>query len=475
MRWRIVFAFFTFILASFSTLAYDWNYLGDAAQPLRDVYFVNEYTGWAVGGSFFGSPSPSLIIKTTDGGATWVTQYSASSGQFQAVTFYNATLGWVVGDGLILNTVNGGQNWTSQSLPGTSVIYRDISFYNSTTLYAVGWNGRILKTTNGGTLWSIQSSGTTEMLESVYVVNSEIVFAVGSSGTVLKTTNGGLRWDRQEQLRSASNIPLSLNAIQCFDADRCRIAASNDYICSTTSGGSDWTCDRTGGVIGFGTLSYLNFDQGWATGGPGGDLRYYDTGTWAVQTSDRAFPFHLRSIQVREARCTPAGRIGYVVGDDFTGSGKIFRYGSLPAAPSFPQPECPSGNITEVRDANYCLTGYTCVTPPAQPTARLREPNVTWRVANRTSCQPVMIDCQARFRAVLEYNSSGCVVGYQCVPQRKIRIFVGQAIGEGNGEGGIALGVILAVVAIIIVLLLYVKRRTAVKSSLPIPKMKKKR
>ncbi len=474
MRWQVLLAFFALILSSFSTLAYDWNYLGDSSLPLRDVYFVNEYTGWAVGGSFFGSPAPSLIIKTTDGGTTWATQYSAPAGQFQAVTFYNATLGWAAGDGLILNTVNGGQNWTSQPLPGPSVFYRDISFYNSTTVYAVGWNGKILKTTNGGASWSIQSSGTTEMLESVYTVNSNVVFAVGSSGTVLKTMNGGSRWDRQEQLRSEANIPLSLSAIQCFDVDRCRIAASNDYICSTTSGGSDWACDRTGGVIGFGTLSYVTFDRGWATGGPGGDLRYYDAGTWIVQNSDRAFPFHLRSIHVREARCTPAGYIGYVVGDDFTSSGKIFRYGTLPAAPSFPQPECPSGNIIEVRDANYCLTGYTCVTPPAQPTARLREQNVTVRAFPRQVCQPVMIDCQARFRAVLEYNSSGCVVDYQCVPQRKIRIFVGQAIGEGNGEGGIALGVLLAVVAIIVILLLYVKRKAGVKP-LPVLKPRKKK
>ena len=459
MRWHRLLIFLILILCSFSALAYDWNYINDSSLPLRDVYFINEYIGWAVGGSFFGIPAPSLILKTMDGGATWMTQYSASVGQFPAVTFYNATLGWVVGDGRILNTANGGLNWTSQALPGLSVLYRDISFYNSTTLYAVGWNGRILKTLNGGASWSIQSSGTVEMLEAVSVVNSLVVYAVGSSGTVLKTINGGSRWDRQEQLRSANNLPLTLNAIQCFDTDRCRIAASNDYICSTTIGGADWTCDRTGGVIGFGTLSYLNFDRGWATGGPGGDLRYSDAGIWSVQTSDRAFPFHLRSIQVREARCTSAGYIGYVVGDDFTNAGKIFRYGSLPTIPSFPRPDCPSGNITEVRDENYCLTGYTCITPPTQFTATLRESNISLRSIPPSSCQPVMIDCQARFRAVLEYNASGCVVNYRCVP-RKIRVLIGQAIGE-TSEGVVSLEFMMGVVAVVIALLWYAKKRSS--------------
>ena len=317
MKLMMFILFYFLLIFSFTGYAEDWTSLGEPSpDPLRDIYFVNEYIGWTVGGSFIGFPRfpSSVILKTSDGGVTWETQDAPTDAQLQAVTFYNSSLGWIAGDGIILHTVDGGDNWITQPIPSSAVIhYSDIAYYNRTTLFAVGWNGRILKTTNGGSLWTEQSSGTVALLEGIAVVNENIAYVVGDSGIVLKTTNGGERWDRQDELRSTANIPLSLSDIQCFDSERCRIAASNDYICTTINGGTDWTCDRTGGIIGFSTLSYIDFDTGWATGGAGGDLRYFDSGTWDIQTGDEPFPFFLRSIQVMEAACTDAGYIGYVV------------------------------------------------------------------------------------------------------------------------------------------------------------------
>ncbi len=421
MRLIFLALFISILIFTFTGHAEDWISLGEPSpDPLRDVYFVNEYMGWAVGGSFIGFPRfpSSMILKTSDGGVTWETQEAPTDAQLQGVIFYNSTLGWAVGDGIILNTVDGGQNWTEQPIPSGALIqYNDIDLYNSTTLFAVGENGRILKTTSGGSLWVEQSSGTVTALEAVEVITERVVYAVGSGGTVLKTIDGGGEWDQQEELRSSSDIPLSLNDIQCFDADRCRIAASNDYICTTTDSGSDWNCSRAGGVIGFSTMSYMNFDTGWITGGPGGDLRFTEDGgeTWDVQTADEPFPFHLRSIQVMETACTDAGYIGYVVGDATSGPAGVFRYGELPPL-SWPEaPSCENGTLNTLLDEHSCITGYECVEEPRYQVI-FPDQNRTLRIPESTvNCTPIIIDCGSGESPDYDYDDYGCATGYTCV------------------------------------------------------------
>ncbi len=417
MRRIFLVLFISLLIFSFMSYAEDWTSLGEPSpDPLLGLFFVNEYLGWAVGGSFIGFPRhpTSMILKTTDGGAIWETQDAPTDAQLYGVTFYNTTLGWVVGDGVILNTVDGGDNWIEQLIP-SEVVYKDIAYYNSTTLFAVGWNGRILKTTTGGFPWVEQSSGTVALLEGIAVVNNRIAYVVGDGGLVLKTTDGGSRWERQEELRSSFNIPLALNDIQCVDSERCRIAASNDYICTTTDGGSDWNCSRTGGIIGFSTISYIDFDIGWATGGAGGDLRFTNDGgeTWDVQTADEPFPFFLRSLQMMEAACTDAGYIGYVVGDATSGPAGVFRYGELPPV-SWPEaPSCENGTLNTLRDEYSCITGYECVGEPYYEVI-FPDQNLTVQIPE-TECTPILIDCGSGESPDYEYADDGCPESYTCV------------------------------------------------------------
>lgn len=441
MRLILFGLFISLFLFSFTGYAEDWTFLGEPSlDPLRDVYFVNEYLGWTVGGSFIGFPRfpSSVILKTTDGGVTWETQDAPTDAQLQAVTFYNSSLGWVAGDGVILHTIDGGENWTEQLIPdGAEVVYKDISFYDSTILFAVGGNGRILKTINGGSLWTEQSSGTDAPLEGMALINDEIVYVVGSGGVVLKTGDGGLEWEQQEELESSANIPLGLSDIQCFDSERCRIAASNDYICTTTDGGSDWNCSRTGGVVGFSTISYVDFDTGWATGGAGGDLRFTnDSGeTWGTQTADESFPFFLRSIQMMETVCTDTGYIGYVVGDTTSGPAGVFRYGDLPPVAWPEVPSCENGTLTTLQDGNSCITGYECVEEPRYVVI-FPDENRTLQVPEREfECPPPFDDCEAGYSPVFEYNESGCAVTYTCEnPEFGCHRQLGECVGPLAGS-----------------------------------------
>ena len=55
-------------------------------------------------------------IKTTDGGANWIPQYSGTQAVLKSVSFPDANNGTVVGlVGRILHTTNGGTDWTLQT------------------------------------------------------------------------------------------------------------------------------------------------------------------------------------------------------------------------------------------------------------------------------------------------------------------------------------------------------------------------
>src|SRR5260370_38113224 len=57
-----------------------------------------------------------MIVRTTDGGATWKVQWSGTTQHLFGVSFTDANTGTVVGDnGTILRTADGGGTWKGQS------------------------------------------------------------------------------------------------------------------------------------------------------------------------------------------------------------------------------------------------------------------------------------------------------------------------------------------------------------------------
>jgi photosystem II stability/assembly factor-like uncharacterized protein len=78
-------------------------------------------TGWAVGGG----RNDSTILTTRDGGVSWTQQASPTTNHLEGVAFVDQRTGWAVGgswplgenheEGTILHTDDGGNSWTRQS------------------------------------------------------------------------------------------------------------------------------------------------------------------------------------------------------------------------------------------------------------------------------------------------------------------------------------------------------------------------
>ncbi|MBX3506936.1 MAG: hypothetical protein KF895_15770 [Parvibaculum sp.] len=120
----------------------DWKRQDTGVKSsLRDVHFINEQNGWAVG-------DKGIILHSADSGKTWVAQSSSVQTDLYGVHFVSQDVGWVVGgNGIILYTKNGGQNWNSQP-SGTSSDLFDIHFVKNSG-WIVGADGVVLHRPGG--------------------------------------------------------------------------------------------------------------------------------------------------------------------------------------------------------------------------------------------------------------------------------------------------------------------------------------
>ena len=137
---------------------------------LYGVSFTDANTGTAVG---YENPD-GMILRTTDGGNTWLRQSSGLSDPFDGINFFgvnfvNANVGTIVGDdGIILRTTDGGSNWVQQISDTTDLLYA-VHFSDENHGAAVGFlNGTIHRTTDGGQSWVPQTTDATGLLGSLF-------------------------------------------------------------------------------------------------------------------------------------------------------------------------------------------------------------------------------------------------------------------------------------------------------------------
>jgi photosystem II stability/assembly factor-like uncharacterized protein len=175
-----------------------------------DIYFINPDTGWVVGGDqgTFPSFTPHReIYFTSDGGVTWISQYSESAETpLRSVIFTSSTNGFAVGEsGAVMHTTNGGNSWAEETTL-TAYELRDVYFTNSSNGWIIGhYLGlphvpAIFNTTDGGATWNEQTFGVDESLSSVSFSDELNGWAVGGASgpsNITYTTDGGINWDYQ--------------------------------------------------------------------------------------------------------------------------------------------------------------------------------------------------------------------------------------------------------------------------------------
>jgi photosystem II stability/assembly factor-like uncharacterized protein len=166
------------------------------SSTLTSVWFVDAHTGWAVG-------HLGAIIKSTDGGETWVAQRSETQKDqpLFSVYFKNANEGWAVGLwSLMLHTTDSGATWTTVQLPPPAGAKRaDRNLYamfadQNGNLFVACELGRVMRSSDGGASWNYVETGYAGSFWSGVALRGGAILVGGLRGTIYRSTNGGDTW-----------------------------------------------------------------------------------------------------------------------------------------------------------------------------------------------------------------------------------------------------------------------------------------
>lgn len=240
------------------------------------------------------------IMKTVNGGMNWFSLTSPVSGYLHKIEFADNNTGWVFSEaGEIHKTTDGGTSWNLQIQQPNGFYFVDAEMLNANTGWFTGSSSIfqffINKTTNGGDNWVQQYYSTTQVFLCVKVIDANTAYFAGAN--IMKTTNGGASWD---------SIPLPILNPQITGMDfvnsQTGILLGNYYTIKTTTGGSSWILDYTGGIGAWstaGTPSKIKMTSADIAyfGGLVGDVLKYESGAIGIIEWENTVPKQFRLFQ----------------------------------------------------------------------------------------------------------------------------------------------------------------------------------
>lgn len=253
-----------------------WTNIELSEEPISDIYFVDEFTGY-IGGV-------DGIYKTSDGGVNWnlLPYFQNGSGISDSIHyiamnqhylgFATQNIGYSVGwnaltnGEIIIKTSDAGSSWGIQhnvnpnNDPFQSIqrTLRDISVIDINNVVAVGYMGRILSTKDGGVNWEVYQLDDEIDLETVQFLDTNVGFAAGGS-TFLRTTNGGNSWIE-------INTEFHINDLHFVDQNIGFGVTSSGVILKTMDAGESWSESNYRSSSSLRKIQFLSSQMGYVVG-----------------------------------------------------------------------------------------------------------------------------------------------------------------------------------------------------------------
>lgn len=216
-------------------------------NDLFSITFPSESIGYTVG--------EGIVLKSTNGGNTWETlniPYELNA-SWRSVHFINDTVGFVTGLNGFMKTNNGGMTWDGNE---TIQNYFTSTYFNTPNSgFLTSDDNNIYSTSDGGENWISDELVTGNSgLTDVYFINEDTGYCIGYqeldwdvyNGKIFKTENGGISW---LEVATTSN---KLNEIRFFNQNLGIAVGTYGYIATTNDGGNNWdeqnicdTCELT--------------------------------------------------------------------------------------------------------------------------------------------------------------------------------------------------------------------------------------
>jgi photosystem II stability/assembly factor-like uncharacterized protein len=238
----------------------NWQYQRQALDSeLSCIFFVDALNGWCSG--FEPASGGSMILHTTDGGETWTEQNLPTYMEHFGLFFIDSQKGWAVGgkvnvypnvstDLEILTTNNGGETWQVQLAQDFAPVQRRVYFIDENVGFSIG-DGGIMKTTNGGNNW-FDSYNSYNQLTDIFFEDENFGWAVGfgvvnaaNVPLLLRTSDGGATWtseyftDYENEIFNGVRFTDSLNGWAVGGK------SIDDRVMRTYDGGETWVEETT--------------------------------------------------------------------------------------------------------------------------------------------------------------------------------------------------------------------------------------
>ncbi|NIT35822.1 MAG: M20/M25/M40 family metallo-hydrolase, partial [candidate division Zixibacteria bacterium] len=182
---------------SWVTVDFDPGIPGGSYCKPWGICFVTTDVGWLGGEvSVPNDAVEGFIIKTEDGGRTWIPEYVPGEFAATAIAFFDANHGWAAGGRLgsgrgILYTDDGGDTWRECEMRATLRIH-DLAAVGPREAWATSRDsGEVLHTLNALT-WQYVDPGVPGIYEEVEFPDPSHGYAAGTK--IIKTDDGGVNW-----------------------------------------------------------------------------------------------------------------------------------------------------------------------------------------------------------------------------------------------------------------------------------------
>jgi photosystem II stability/assembly factor-like uncharacterized protein len=236
-----------------------------------------------------GGSTPSALLHTTDGGATWYGVDPSISGDLESIAFIG-NAGWVASHryypayNYVMHTTDGGANWAERP-PASGSIDRFLPTAPDTCW---GWahmgsTPKLQLTTDGGLNWSGNAAWTTAAYgspEAGSFVSPQVGWFVADD-KVCRTTDGGGSWTQSDPSPPASDY---LMDIAFVSATTGWVASGNGFVARSTDGGATWQDVSLPITRPIEAMDFGDASHGWITTGDGTIWTTTDGGTtWGAQ------------------------------------------------------------------------------------------------------------------------------------------------------------------------------------------------
>ena len=334
-----------------------------------------------VAGGVTATGQPGTVLATTDGGASWATSftfpYTVSS--LTSVSCFSASVCMAAGGltdatsavgptgpGVVVRSSDGGATWATESLPAGVGALSAISCASTSVCEAFGnpLMPVIVGTTDGGATWHSQTvpSGV-EFVTQLSCPSISDCTGVGeaplgsSTGPVviLNTTDGGATWTTETAPSGLSN----LTSIACPSVSECTAVGEtnvsaptpNTAIITTTDGGSTWTSETApSGVSGLVSIACPTVSVCMAIGSVSSGATVISTTDAGTTWTTESFPSSTASpgdIACASATaCTVVGETsansGHGVAVATTDGGSTWTIEKTPTASDYAAISCPA-------------------------------------------------------------------------------------------------------------------------------------